>query len=59
VPTSIYNPEGVFEKSIFVRGNGPNEIVSPAFAVLPLRDGGYVYLNQMSQIHYFDNSLHM
>ena len=57
VPTSIYSPEGVFEKSIFVKGNGPHEIICPAFAVLPLRDGGYIYLNEMSQIHYFNSSL--
>ena len=59
VPTSIYSSEGVFERKIFVKGNGPNEIVSQAFAVLPLRDGGYAYLNQLSQLLYFDASINL
>ena len=57
VPVSFYSPGGEFEKQIFVQGRGPDEVLSPATAMLPLSGGGYAYFSAGDARFYLFDSL--
>jgi len=57
VPVSLYSSVGKFEKQIFVQGRGPDEILSPATALLPLSGGGYAYFSPGDGRFYLFDSL--